>query len=197
METSQHIYWLVNSTLPNPPGSLRAAPFWQSAAYGSLQLQELEENNWPCPPSSSHRTDLYIQYSILTTHAEGWGGGVIAYLTVQREQLWMGEELHGQTHLCFLISEGLSGHFSPFFMVVVEGCHDKTPLHASVEMARGKSQLRITQRQGDVNRHIMIADSPRTLSPFPSQPYTCPSCTILENIIRGKTETDALPLCFL
>lgn len=54
-----------------------------------------------------------------------------------------------------------------FFTVVVEGCHDKTPLHASVEMARGKSQLRITQRQGDVNRHIMIADSPRTLSLLP------------------------------
>lgn len=79
-------------------------------------------------------------------------------------------------------------------MVVVEGCHDKTPLHTSVEMARGKSQLRITQRQGDVNRHIMIADSPRTLSPFPSQPYTCPSCTILENIIRGKTERRKLYL---
>ncbi len=40
----------------------------------------------------------------------------------------------------------------------------------------------------------MIADGPRTLSPFPSQP-TCPSCTILENIIRGKTERRKLYLC--
>lgn len=39
------------------------------------------------------------------------------------------------------------------------------------ENGQGKSQMRITQRQGDVNRHIMIADGPRTLSPFPSQPY--------------------------
>lgn len=56
-------------------------------------------------------------------------------------------------------------------LVLFYGGHDETPLRASVENGQGKSQMRITQRQGDVNRHIMIADSPRTLSPFPSQPY--------------------------
>lgn len=79
-------------------------------------------------------------------------------------------------------------------LVLFYGGHDETPLRASVENGQGKSQMRITQRQGDVNRDIMIADGPRTLSPFPSQP-TCPSCTILENIIRGKTERRKLYLC--
>lgn len=115
---------------------------------------------------------------------------MIAYLKASREQIWMAEEWHGRTHLCFLISEGLCGHFGPFLWG-----HDETPLRASAENGQGKSQMRITQRQGDVNRHIMIADGPRTLSPSPSQPYTCPSCTILENIIRGKTERRKLYLC--
>lgn len=101
----------------------------------------------------------------------------------------MGAEWHGRTRLWFLISEGLHGHFGSFLWRP-----RWNPLCASVENGQGKSQMRITQRQGDVNRPIMIADGPRTLSSFPSQPYTCPSCTILENIIRGKTETEKLYL---
>lgn len=114
---------------------------------------------------------------------------MIAYLKASREQIWMEEEWHGHTHLCFLISEDLYRHFGPFLWG-----YDETPLRASVENGQGKSQMRITQRQGDVNRPIMIADGSRTLSFFPLS-HTCPSCTTLENIIRGKTERQKLYLC--
>ena len=90
----------------------------------------------------------------------------------------------------FLLVRVCADTLGPFY-----GAMMKPPLRASAENGQGKSQMRITQRQGDVNRHIMIADGPRTLSPSPSQPYTCPSCTILENIIRGKTERRKLYLC--
>lgn len=114
---------------------------------------------------------------------------MIACLKASREQIWMEEEWHGRTHLCFLISEDLYRHFGPFLWG-----YDETPLRASVENGQGKSQMRITQRQGDVNRPIMIADGSRTLSFLPLR-RTCPSCTILENIIRGKTERQKLYLC--
>lgn len=46
-----------------------------SPAYGSSQLQEPEENNGPCPPSSSHPADLCVPYSILTARTGGGSGG--------------------------------------------------------------------------------------------------------------------------
>lgn len=54
------------------------------------------------------------------------------------------------------------------------GVHDKNLLLVRLwKMAGGKSQWRITQRRGDVNRRVMMADGPRTLSgPSPAQVRT-------------------------
>lgn len=165
------LYRIVTLKIVSPLSvSSACKTLWQSATLMRMGHRSFKSQrkitgvalHHPLIPLTSTYGIVYLQH-IQREWAEkgverGWKR-MIVYLKASREQIWMAEEWHGWTHLGFLISEDLYGHFGLFLWG-----HGETPLRASVDNGQGKSQMRITQRQGDVNRPIMIADGHRTLS---------------------------------
>lgn len=91
----------------------------------------------------------------------------------------MGEERHDRTHLCFLISEGLCGHF---------GWNDETTSSCICRKWPGEITDENHSKTGRCQQAHNDSWWAKNTLPLFHLSLTCPTCTILENIIRGKTE---------
>lgn len=85
----------------------------------------------------------------------------------------------------FLLARACADTLGPFYGAMMK------PLFVQLQkMARGNHRWESLKDREMSTGPIMIADGPRTLFLSPHLSLTCPSCPILENIIRGKTEGD-------